>query len=52
MTHALKSVKDLCSESIWMHKGQLIQRGKPDEIVAAYTRFLQVGEDAITLEDV
>ena len=52
VTHALQTVKDMCTESIWMHKGQLIQRGKPDEIVDAYTRFLHVGEDAITLEDV
>jgi len=36
----------------WLHKGQLIQRGHPDDIVAAYTKFLEVGEDALTLEDI
>jgi len=52
VSHALGTIKDMCSEAIWMHKGQLIQRGDPDEIVDAYTRFLQVGETALTMEDV
>jgi ABC-type polysaccharide/polyol phosphate transport system ATPase subunit len=52
VTHALQTVKDMCTESIWMHMGQLIQRGKPGEIVEAYTNFLHLGADAITLEDV
>lgn len=51
VSHALGTVKDMCSEAIWLHKGQLIQRGHPDDIVAAYTKFLEVGEDAIVLED-
>jgi len=51
VSHALGTIKELCDEAIWLHKGQLIRRGEPDEIIAAYTKFLQVGEDAITLED-
>jgi teichoic acid transport system ATP-binding protein len=52
VSHALGSVKDLCTEAIWLHKGALVQRGTPAEVVSGYTRFLKVGEDAITLEDV
>lgn len=52
VSHALGSIKELCNEAIWLHKGELIQRGNPDEIVAAYTKFLEVGESAITLEDI
>ena len=26
-------------------------QGSPDEVVAAYTKFLEVGEDAFSLED-
>ncbi len=52
VSHALGTIKDMCSEAIWLHKGKLIQRGQPDEIVAAYTKFLEVGEDALTLEDI
>jgi ABC-type polysaccharide/polyol phosphate transport system ATPase subunit len=52
VSHALGTIKDMCDEAIWLHKGRLIQRGTPDDIVAAYTRFLEVGEDALVLEDV
>jgi ABC-type polysaccharide/polyol phosphate transport system ATPase subunit len=51
VSHALGTIKELCDEAIWLHKGELIRQGEPDEIIAAYTKFLQVGEDAITLED-
>ncbi len=36
---------------IWLHKGELMLQGPPDEVIAAYTKFLKVGEDAFTLED-
>jgi len=51
VSHALASVKDLCSDAIWLHKGRLMMRGKSDDVVAAYNKFLKVGEDAFTLED-
>ena len=51
VSHALGTIKELCDEAIWLHKGRLLGRGDPDEMIAAYTKFLQVGEDAITLED-
>jgi len=52
VSHALGTIKSMCSEAIWLHKGVLIKRGHPDDIVAAYTKFLEVGEDALTLEDI
>jgi ABC-2 type transport system ATP-binding protein/teichoic acid transport system ATP-binding protein len=51
VSHALASVKDLCTDAIWLHKGKLMMRGKPDDVVAGYNRFLKVGEDAFILED-
>jgi ABC-type polysaccharide/polyol phosphate transport system ATPase subunit len=51
VSHALGTIKELCNEAVWLHKGELIRRGQPDEIIEAYTRFLRVGEDAITMED-
>jgi ABC-type polysaccharide/polyol phosphate transport system ATPase subunit len=52
VSHALGSIKELCNETIWMHKGVMRMHGPTDEVVAAYTQFLEVGEDALTLEDV
>ncbi|MDP8967856.1 MAG: ABC transporter ATP-binding protein [Actinomycetota bacterium] len=52
VSHALGSIRELCDEAIWMHKGRLAGWDEPDEVIGAYTRFLDVGEDAVTLEDV
>jgi len=52
VSHALGTIKEMCTEAIWLHQGELIRRGKPDEIVAEYTKFLEVGEEALTLEDI
>ena len=52
VSHALGSIRDLCDEAIWMHKGHLESWGEPDDVIDAYTRFLDVREDAVTTEDV
>ncbi len=51
VSHALGTIKELCDEAIWLHKGRLVRRGAPEEIIAAYTNFLKVGEGALVLED-
>jgi ABC-type polysaccharide/polyol phosphate transport system ATPase subunit len=52
VSHALQSVRDLCDQVIWMHEGEMRMFGPPDEVIEAYTDFLEVGDDAVTLEDV
>jgi len=52
VSHSMGSIKDLCDEAIWMHKGELRAVGEPEEVVDAYTSFLEVGDDALTMEDV
>ena len=52
VSHALASIKELCTDAIWINKGELIMRGHPDEVVDAYMRFLKVGETPSSLEDV
>ena len=52
VSHALGSIKKLCDEAIWMHKGELRMWDEPASVVEAYTSFLDVREDAVTLEDV
>ena len=51
VSHGLGTIKEMCDEVIWMHKGKLIRRGDADTVIAAYTRFLNVGESALSLED-
>ena len=52
VSHALGSIKELCDAAIWMHRGELRMWDEPDAVVDAYTEFLEVGEDAFTMEDV
>ena len=52
VSHALGSIKQLCDEAIWLHQGRLLMQGPAEEVVTAYTRFLDVGETPTTLEDV
>lgn len=52
VSHALQTITELCTEAAWLHKGQLVQHGSPAEITTAYRNFLQVGETAVTMEDV
>jgi ABC-type polysaccharide/polyol phosphate transport system ATPase subunit len=51
VSHALGTISDLCDNAVWMHKGELQQQGEPDTVIDAYTQFLEVGEDALTMED-
>ncbi len=52
VSHALGSIKELCDQAIWMHKGELRMWDEPESVIDAYTEFLEVGEDAFTMEDV
>lgn len=53
VSHALGSIRQLCDQAIWMHKGELRMWDEPDAVIKSYTGFMDVGEDdAVTLEDV
>jgi ABC-type polysaccharide/polyol phosphate transport system ATPase subunit len=52
VSHALGSIEELCDEAIWLHKGRMRLWDEPQTVVDAYTKFLGVKEDAITMEDV
>jgi ABC-type polysaccharide/polyol phosphate transport system ATPase subunit len=51
VSHALGSINDLCDTAVWMHKGELKLQDEPQAVIDAYTRFLDVGETALTMED-
>ena len=51
VSHSLSSIKELCNDAIWLHKGRLMMRGTPEDVCTAYTTFMDVGEEAYVLED-
>ncbi len=52
VSHALGSIRELCDQAIWMDKGVMRMWDEPEAVVDAYTEYLEVGQDAVTLEDV
>ena len=51
VSHALQTVIDLCDTSVWMHKGSMVAKGKPEGIVEDYLKFLKVGSLPSAFED-
>jgi ABC-type polysaccharide/polyol phosphate transport system ATPase subunit len=52
VSHALGTIQELADQAIWMDKGQLRMWDEPESVIDAYTEFLEVKQDAVTLEDV
>ena len=52
VSHALGTIQELADQAIWMEHGQLRMWDEPEAVVNAYTEFLEVQQDAVTLEDV
>jgi ABC-type polysaccharide/polyol phosphate transport system ATPase subunit len=52
VSHALGTIQELADHAIWMDHGQLRMWDTPDTVVDAYTEFLEVGQDAVAMEDV
>jgi ABC-type polysaccharide/polyol phosphate transport system ATPase subunit len=52
VSHALSTVKEMCTDAIWLEKGQIMERGTADEVVDKYTSYVNVAQSAATLEDV
>ena len=52
VSHALGTVRELCDQAIWLDHGVLRMWDEPEAVVDAYTEFIDVGQDAVTLEDV
>jgi ABC-type polysaccharide/polyol phosphate transport system ATPase subunit len=51
VSHALGTIRSLCTEIVWMHKGRLVMWGDPETVIEEYTRFMDVGETDVALED-
>lgn len=52
VSHALATIQDVCNEVVWLNKGKLMARGKPEEVIAEYQKFMNVRKSASSDEDV
>ncbi len=51
VSHSMASIRELCNDVIWIHKGRLMMRGTPSEVIQEYTTFVKVGTSSVILED-
>jgi ABC-type polysaccharide/polyol phosphate transport system ATPase subunit len=47
----MQTLRDTCNDIAWLHKGKLVQRGEPLEVIHAYQEFLHLGKSAVIDED-
>jgi ABC-type polysaccharide/polyol phosphate transport system ATPase subunit len=52
VSHALRSIRELCDQVVWLDKGRVMMRGDTDEVLDAYERDQEVGDSEVALEDV
>ena len=52
VSHALRSVEQLCTDVAWMHNGELVMFDEAATVIEAYTRFMDVGDVEVALEDI
>jgi len=52
VSHAVATIRELCDDCVWLHRGRIVMRGDPEAVTTAYIEFQEVGEDAVVLEDV
>jgi teichoic acid transport system ATP-binding protein len=52
VSHGLGSIKEMCTEAMWLDHGTLMMRGEPREVVRAYMKFLKVRQSATNTEDI
>ena len=52
VSHAMQTLRETCNDVAWLHKGKLIQRGVPNQVIDAYQEFLHLGKSAAIDEDV
>jgi ABC-type polysaccharide/polyol phosphate transport system ATPase subunit len=45
VSHGIGAIREMCDECIWMDKGQIVRRGRPDEVTAEYLEFQGVAPE-------
>jgi teichoic acid transport system ATP-binding protein len=51
VSHGLNSIKEMCTEAIWLDHGTLMMRGDPEEVADAYIKFTKVKKKGSAVED-
>jgi len=48
----MATIEDVCNEVAWLHKGKLMARGNPAEVIRQYREVTNTGKSSAANEDV
>jgi lipopolysaccharide transport system ATP-binding protein/teichoic acid transport system ATP-binding protein len=51
VSHALRTIRNLCTDVAWMHKGELMMFDKAGVVIDAYQEFMDVGDSDESAEE-
>lgn len=51
VSHGLAVVKKMATNAVWLDHGRIAGEGKPEEVIAAYTKFVEAGSSAIVHDE-
>jgi ABC-type polysaccharide/polyol phosphate transport system ATPase subunit len=51
VSHGIGAIKEMCDTVIWMHKGEIVRQGDPDEVAAEYLEFQGVPQEKTKAAD-
>ncbi|MDN5803286.1 MAG: ABC transporter ATP-binding protein [Microlunatus sp.] len=52
VSHGLNSIKEMCTDAMWLDHGALMMRGDPEVVVEKYKEFTKVKKSAATEDEV
>ena len=51
VSHAMGTLREICNDVAWLHKGKLVTRGNPNQVIDEYQEFLHLGKSSAIDED-
>jgi ABC-type polysaccharide/polyol phosphate transport system ATPase subunit len=45
------TLREICNDIAWLHKGKLVTRGNPNQVIGEYQEFLHLGKSSAIDED-
>lgn len=51
VSHGLGTIREMCNDVLWLDHGRVMMRGAPEDVIPAYTDFMQVSETSEVMED-
>jgi teichoic acid transport system ATP-binding protein len=44
VSHSLTAIRNMATQALWMHQGQVVEEGDPDDVAASYMRYCRLSD--------